>query len=347
MRNVTLGSTGITVPQNGFGALPIQRRDMEDAVRILRRAYEGGMTYFDTARAYSDSETKLGAAFGEGSGISRDKIYIATKSGGKTGEAVEADLETSLRELRTDYIDLYQLHMVDRVYAPDDGTGVYEALVRAKESGRIRHFGVTAHKIGVAEDCIRSGLYETMQFPFSYLSGERELAMPKMCAEHNMGFIAMKSLAGGLITRSRVAMAFLEAHPEVVPIWGIQKDEELEEWLSYMEDTPVLDDEMRAYIESERKELAGNFCRGCGYCMPTCPAGIQINQCARMSLMLRRAPSDGWLSEYWQAEMKKTEDCIECHLCTQHCPYELDTPELLKRNYEDYKRVLAGEVSVK
>ena len=161
-----------------------------------------------------------------------------------------------------------------------------------------------------------------------------------------MGFVAMKGMAGGLITRAEAAMAFLEDHPHVLPIWGIQKESELDEFLSYMDDTPVLTDEIRSYIESEKTALAGEFCRGCGYCMPTCPAGITIYQCARMSLMLRRAPSDAWLNEHWQNEMKKIEDCIGCGQCTQHCPYELNTPELLKKNYEDYKKVLAGEVSV-
>lgn len=343
MRQLTLGMTGITVPQNGFGALPIQRRSLEDAVEILRAAYEGGMLYFDTARAYSDSETKLGAAF-EGM---RDKIYIATKTAAKTGDDLRKDLETSLKELRTDYIDLYQLHMVDRVYQPGDGTGVYEALLEARDAGKIRHIGVTAHKIGVAFDCVESGLYETMQFPFSYLSGDKELELARLCTEKNMGFIAMKGLAGGLISRSDVAMAFLEDHPDVLPIWGIQKKNELEEWLSYMDSTPAFTEEMRAFIETEKKELAGEFCRGCGYCMPTCPAGITINQCARMSLMLRRAPSDVWLSDHWQAEMKKIEECVGCGQCIAHCPYELNTPELLKKNYEDYKKVLAGETDVR
>lgn len=342
MRNVTLGSTGICVPQNEFGALPVQRRSVEDAVAILRKAYEGGMLYFDTARAYSDSETKIGIAF-EGM---RDKVFIATKTAGKTGDQVRADLETSLKELRTDYIDVYQLHMADRVYAPGDGTGVYEALLEAKAEGKIRHIGVTTHKIGVAYDLIESGLYETLQFPFSYLSEEKELELPRLCAEKNMGFVAMKGMAGGLITRAEAAMAFLEDHPHVLPIWGIQKENELDEFLSYMNETPVLTDEIRSYIESEKTALAGEFCRGCGYCMPTCPAGITIYQCARMSLMLRRAPSDAWLNEHWQNEMKKIENCIGCGQCTQHCPYELNTPELLKKNYEDYKKVLAGEVSV-
>ena len=343
MRELTLGSTGITVPQNAFGALPIQRRDLTDAVSILRKAYDGGMRYFDTARAYSDSETKLGAAFED----IRDKIFIATKTAGKTGDDVRKDLETSLRELRTDYIDVYQLHMVDKVYKPGDGTGVYEALLEAKESGKIRHIGVTAHKIGVAFDCVESGLYETMQFPFSYLSGEKELALAALCAERNMGFIAMKSLAGGLITRSDAAMAFLEDYPYVLPIWGIQRENELDEWLSYMDDTPVLTDEIREFIAAERNELAGEFCRGCGYCMETCPVGITIYQCARMSLMLRRAPSDAWLSEHWQKEMKKTEECIGCGQCSAHCPYELNTPELLRKNYADYKKVLAGEINIR
>jgi predicted aldo/keto reductase-like oxidoreductase len=316
---------------------------MEDAVAILRRAYEGGMRYFDTARAYSDSESKVGAAF-EGM---RDKIFIATKTAAKTGDKVREDLETSLRELRTDYIDIYQLHMVDRVYSPGDGTGVYEALLEAKEAGKIRHIGVTAHKIGVAIDCVESGLYETMQFPFSYLSDEQDFELARLCAEKNMGFIAMKGMAGGLITRSDIAMAFLEDYPNVLPIWGVQHMSELEEWLSYMDETPSLTDEMRAFISKEKEDLSGDFCRGCGYCMPTCPAGITINQCARMSLMLRRAPSDAWLTEHWQNEMKKTEECIHCGQCTAHCPYELDTPALLKKNYEDYKKVLAGEISVK
>ncbi len=343
MRTITLGSTGITVPQNAFGALPIQRADKDTAVTILRRAYEGGMRFFDTARAYSDSEEKLGAAFGD-NGI-RDKIFIATKTGAKTPGEIREQIGISLRNLKTDHVDIYQLHMAPQCYRPGDGTGLYETLLELKAEGKIRHIGITAHKIAVAEEAIESGLYETLQFPFSYLGSERELALPGLCAARNMGFIAMKSLAGGLITDSRVAMAFMTTQPNVLPIWGIQRMHELEEWLSYMDETPAMTEEIAAFIEKERAELAGSFCRGCGYCMP-CPAGIQINNCARMSLMLRRAPSDRWLNEYWQAEMKKIENCLHCRKCTKHCPYELDTPALLEKNYEDYKKVLAGEVSV-
>ncbi|MBR4172500.1 MAG: aldo/keto reductase [Kiritimatiellae bacterium] len=341
MNIVSLGKTGISVLQNAFGALPIQRVSLETAVHLLRKAYDGGMRYFDTARAYSDSEIKVGAAF---AGM-RDRIILATKTAAKTPTDFWKDLETSLRNLRTETIDIYQFHMVNQCWRPGDGSGMYECMLEAKRQGKIRHICVTAHKIGVAEECVESGLYETLQFPFSYLSSEKELAIVQRCRERNVGFIAMKGLAGGLITRSDAAMAFLAQYDNVLPIWGVQREKELDEWLSYMDRTPVMTDEIRAFIEKERNELYGSFCRGCGYCLP-CPANIEINNCARMSLMLRRAPSQGWLSEHWQAEMKKIENCIHCRACASRCPYELDTPALLRVNYEDYRRVLAGETYV-
>ncbi len=342
MRQITLGGTGITVPQNAFGALPIQRVGTEEAVRILRAAYDGGMRFFDTARAYTDSEEKLGAAFGD---MPDEAVHVSSKTMSRDPERIREELDTTLSNLRRDYLDLYQLHCVDRCYRPGDGTGVYEALLEAKESGRVRHIGVTAHKIGVAEECVDSGLYETMQFPFSYLSGECEVALVERCREAGMGFIAMKGLAGGLIRRSDAAMAFIRQFDNVLPIWGIQRASELEEWLSFFDEAPDMTPELEAFVESERRELAGDFCRGCGYCMP-CPQGIVINSCARMSLMIRRAPSESWLSEEWQREMAKIETCVECRQCASRCPYELDTPALLRRNLEDYRKVLAGEVSV-
>lgn len=341
MKQITLGKTGIQVPQNGFGALPIQRVSKETAVGLLRRAYEGGMRFFDTARAYSDSEEKVGEAF---DGM-REKVYIATKTGAKTPEEFWQHLEISLKNLRTDYIDLYQLHCAEQCYRPGDGTGMYECLEEAKSQGKIRHIGITAHKLYIAEEIVESGLYETLQYPFSYLSSQREIELVKACQKAGMGFIAMKGLAGGLINRSEAAMAFMDQFDQVLPIWGIQRETELEEWLSYMEPTPVMTEELADFIAREQQELTGDFCRGCGYCMP-CPAGIMINQCARMSLMLRRAPSKAWLTPEMQAEMKKIEGCLGCGQCMEKCPYNLNTPELLKKNYEDYRKVLAGEVKV-
>ena len=341
MKQVTLGSTGITVPQNGFGALPIQRDDMETAGRILRRAYEGGMTFFDTARAYTDSEEKIGMFLSD----VRDNIYIATKTTATNPEEMKVQMDTSLKNLKTDHVDIYQFHMSSQCYRPGDGTGMYEQMEDFKRQGMIKHIGITAHKIGVAEESIESGLYETLQFPFSYLSGDREVELVKSCCDHNMGFICMKALAGGLITNSKAAFAFISQFDNTVPIWGIQREKELEEWLSFFEEAPELDDELLAVIEADRAELQGEFCRGCGYCLP-CPADIKINNCARITLMLRRAPSASWLSEEWQANMKQIENCIGCRACASRCPYGLDTPELLKRQYEEYKQILAGEIRV-
>ena len=340
MKQITLGRTGITVPQNAFGALPIQRVDLPTAVGLLRRAYEGGMRFFDTARAYSDSEEKVGAAF---AGM-REKVYIATKTQARNAEDFWKDIHTSLRMLNTDYIDLYQLHCVPKCFRPGDGSGLYEAMLEAKAQGLIRHIGITAHLIGVAEEIVASGLYETLQFPFSYISSERDIALVRACEAAGMGFIAMKGLAGGLLTNADACMAFVSQF-EALPIWGVQRTEELEQWLSFFEKTPAMTDDLLAVIEADQKALAGNFCRGCGYCAP-CTVGIVINQCARMSQMVRRAPSAAWLSPHWQAEMEKIDDCVDCGLCMTRCPYGLEIPTLLRKNLADYRSILKGETKL-
>lgn len=342
MKTVRLGKTEIVTNKNGFGALPIQRISQEDAVYLLRKAYNAGITFFDTARAYTDSEIKLGEAF---DGM-RDKIYIASKTQAQNGEDMKKDLETTLKNLRCDHLDLYQFHNPAFCPKPGDGSGLYEAALEAKKQGKILHIGITNHRLAVAKEAIESGLYETLQFPFSYLSGEKEVELVRMCKEADMGFIAMKALAGGLINDSAAAYAFLAEFDNVLPIWGVQREKELDEFISYMDDEPVMNDKIKALIEKDRQELSGEFCRGCGYCMP-CPVGIEINNCARMSLMIRRAPSDAQLTPQMQEKMKKIEDCLHCGKCKEKCPYGLDTPTLLEKNYEDYKRILAGEISVK
>ena len=334
MQTVRLGRTNLEVSKNGFGALPIQRISMDEAVALLRRAYEGGINYFDTAYGYSDSEEKLGCALHH----VREHIILSTKTPATTAEVFWQHLRTSLQRLQTDYIDIYQFHNPAFCPKPGDGTGLYEAMLEAKAQGLIRHIGITNHRLSVAEEAVRSGLYETLQFPFSYLASEKEEALVHLCREHDVGFICMKALAGGLITHSDAAYAYLAQFP-VAPIWGIQRMSELEEFLSYQDAPPALTEERRAFIEKERVELAGDFCRGCGYCMP-CPAGIEINTCARMSLLLRRSPAAGHLSEAGQAKMRKIEDCLHCGQCQSRCPYGLDTPALLQRNYEDYKTFL-------
>lgn len=341
MDRVTLGKTGITVCRNGFGALPIQRIGKEDAAYLVKKAYENGVNFFDTARAYTDSEEKLGYA----TSSFRDKIYIATKTAAMNGEELKKDLETSLSLLKTDYIDIYQFHNPPFCPKPGDGTLLYEAMVEAKKEGKIRHIGITNHRLGVAKEAIESGLYETLQFPFSYISGEKELELLNLCRENDMGFIAMKGLAGGLLNNSRVCYAFMSQFDNVLPIWGVQRERELDEWLSYNNNPPVMDDEIREIIEKDRKELSGDFCRGCGYCMP-CPMGIQISECARMIQMIRRSPSESQLSEEARAMMANIHNCVKCGKCMDKCPYSLPIPTLLEKNLEDYEGIIEGRIEV-
>ena len=335
MTQLTLGKTGIVIEKNGFGCLPIQRISREDAAYLLRKAVDGGMNYFDTARSYSDSEEKVGYAF---EGI-RDKVVIATKSHAKTGAEMKEHLETSLRNLRTDYIDVYQFHNPAFCPRPGGEDGLYDAALEAQAQGKIRHISITNHRLAVAHEAIDSGLYATLQFPYSYLAGPQEQELVDKCAAANMGFIAMKGMAGGLIRNGYAAAAFIARQPNVVPIWGVQHQWELDQFLDCVKETPRMTEEYQAIIDHDRKELAGEFCRGCGYCMP-CPAGIEINNCARMSLMVRRAPTAAWVTPEWQAKMEKIKDCLHCGACKSKCPYGLDTPRLLEENYKDYQNFL-------
>lgn len=337
MNTIRLGKTEIITNKNGFGALPIQRVSFEEAGALLMRAYEAGVTFFDTARFYTDSEKKIGASL-VAAGL-RDKIFIATKTMCKTTEEFWSQLETSLNDLDTDYIDLYQFHNPLFCPKPGDGTGLYEAMLEAKAQGKIKHIGITSHRIVVAEEAIESGLYETLQFPLCYLSSDNDVELVRKCKEADMGFIAMKAMSGGLIVNGRLAYAYLNQFDNVLPIWGVQRSAELEEFLACEDDTPVLDDAAWDEINKDREELLGEFCRGCGYCMP-CPVGIEINNCARMSLMIRRAPIDVYMGVEYQSKMEQIEDCINCGACKSKCPYELDTPELLRRNLEDYRQQL-------
>lgn len=332
MRKIRLGKTELMVTSTAMGCLPVQRCDEDYAVRLLRAAYEGGINYFDTANAYTDSEKKIGLALSD----VRDKIIISTKSAARDKAGVLAHIENSLRMMQTDYIDLFQFHQVTEVPDPNDPNGAYAGALEAKEKGWIRHIGVTSHRVNIAEDCIASGLFETLQFPFSYISSERDLALAQKCKEADMGYIAMKGLAGGMLNNARACHAFMKSYDNVVPIWGIQKLEELAQWLALAEEDPDLDEELSAFIRQERQELSGSFCRSCGYCMP-CPAGIEIFNCARMNMLLRRSPWQQYMTDTWREKMEKINDCIGCRSCSSRCPYQLDTPNLLKFMLKDYR----------
>ena len=331
MDQIRLGRTELYVSKTAFGALPIQRISHADAVKLVRRAYESGINYFDTANAYTDSEEKLGAALHD----VRHEVIISTKSGGGDKKTVQTHIEESLRRLQTDYIDLFQFHNPAQLPDPEDPDGPFAAVLEAKQKGYIRHIGITNHRLKVARAAIDSGNFETMQFPFCYLAAPQDLEIVEKCKAADMGFIAMKGLSGGLLNNAGQSYAFMQEYPNVVPIWGIQREEELDQWLELTARDPHVTPEIQAVIDKDRKELAGNFCRSCGYCLP-CTAGIDIPQAARMSALLRRSPYQPYMSDEWYAKMHKIEECVHCDACKSRCPYGLDTPALLQAMLKDY-----------
>ena len=331
MDQIRLGRTELYVSKTAFGALPIQRISHADAVKLVRRAYESGINYFDTANAYTDSEEKLGAALHD----VRHEVIISTKSGGGDKKTVQTHIEESLRCLQTDYIDLFQFHNPAQLPDPEDPDGPFAAVLEAKQKGYIRHIGITNHRLKVARAAIDSGNFETMQFPFCYLAAPQDLEIVEKCKAADMGFIAMKGLSGGLLNNAEACYAFMQEYPNVVPIWGIQREEELDQWLELTARDPHVTPEIQAVIDKDRKELAGNFCRSCGYCLP-CTAGIDIPQAARMSALLRRSPYQPYMSDEWYAKMHKIEECVHCDACKSRCPYGLDTPALLQAMLKDY-----------
>lgn len=335
MVQVTLGRTGLTVNKNGFGALPVQRISLDSAVYLLQKALDNGIDFFDTARAYTDSEEKIGYALS----ARREQFTLATKTMSADVNGFWNDLHTSLKKLNTDCIDIYQFHNPAFCPKSGDGTGLYEAMEQARTQGKIRFIGITNHRLAVAREAAESGLYDTLQFPFNYLATAEETALADACKARSVGFIAMKALSGGLIVNSAAAYAFQAQYDNVLPIWGVQRESELDEFLSYIDNPPQLTDTLQAVIDRDKRELAGDFCRGCGYCLP-CPAQIDIPNCARMSLLLRRSPAQGHLSPEGQEKMARIDQCVHCNHCAEHCPYGLNTPELLQRNYEDYKTFL-------
>ncbi len=332
MEKMILGRTGLEISRSGFGALPIQRVSFEEAARLLNRALDAGINYIDTARAYSDSEAKIGA----GVGNRRSEFFIATKTHAKTGEALKKDLETSLRELKTDVIDVYQFHNPGFVPVPGGEDGLYDAAVQARREGKIRFIGITQHSIERAFQAVNSGLYDTMEYPFNHLSTECDRELVRLCSEKNVGFVAMKALSGGLVTDARLPFVFLREYANVVPIWGFQKMEELNQIIDMEQNPPARTDEIDRLIERDRRELSGAFCRSCGYCLP-CPADIKIPQANRMMQLLGRAVWQNYVTSEWQREMEKIENCVHCGACAKRCPYGLKPYESMREQLKGYR----------
>ncbi len=335
MTQVTLGRTGLTSCRLGFGALPIQRADMDTAKQILHSAYENGVNFFDTARAYSDSEAKLSAALGD----VRDHIVIATKTMATDRAGFERDLATSLATLGTDVIDIYQFHNPAFVPGDEGHDDIYEAALEARQKGRIRFIGLTNHSRAVATRAVESGRFDTLQFPFSCLSDADDEALVRLCEASNVGFIAMKAMAGGLIRHISANVAYLHRFANVLPIWGIQHQRELDEFIALEKAPPPWGDAAKAAVEAERAELGGQFCRGCGYCKP-CPAGIPLDIACRMEPLLKRAVPAMWTTPEWQEKMARVPNCTLCKACASRCPYHLVPYELMQSGWAYFQEVV-------
>jgi len=331
MDRIRLGKTDLMVSRSGFGAIPIQRLSFDESKYLLRKAYDNGINFYDTAKAYSDSEEKIGKALSD----VRKNIIIATKSGSKDRETLMGDIENSLKHLKTDYIDLFQLHNPEKLPDPNDPDSSYNTVLDAQKQGKIRFIGITNHRLPVAFDAVESGLYSTLQFPFSCISDKKDIHLVNKCKEQDMGFIAMKALSGGLITNAVPTFAFLRQYDNLVPIWGIQKENELDQFIELEKKPPLLNDEMWAVINKDKRELSGSFCRGCGYCMP-CPVDIPINMASRISFFLTRSPYKNYITPEFKSKMLLINDCINCGNCRAKCPYQLDPPKLMKGQLEWY-----------
>ncbi|MDD5640383.1 MAG: aldo/keto reductase [Syntrophales bacterium] len=337
MRYRQLGRTGLQVSEVGFGAIPIIRLSFEEAERVLRRALDRGVTLFDTAHLYVDSEEKIGRAF---EGL-RDRIVLATKTMKRDKQGAQEDLELSLRRLRTDYLDLYQFHMVNQeadIQAITGPGGALEAAVRAKEAGRIRHLGFTSHSLEMAIKLVKTELFSTVQFPFNFIEAEATAELHPLAWELKLGVLAMKPFCGGLVEDARVAFAYLRRFPAVIPLAGWDSVERVDEVVDLYEQPLEVTPEDEAAMARYRTELGDLFCRRCEYCQP-CPHGVMVTPAMLYGTVAHRmGPAKA--AAFAAKAMESVRLCEECGECAERCPYHLPIPETLKKHLAMYEEHL-------
>ena len=328
-----LGKTGLKISTLGFGGIPIQRIDAAGTKVLMHQLVDAGVNYIDTARGYTVSESYLGEAL---EGI-RDKFILATKTMARTADAMAADIETSLKNLRTDYIDIYQVHnpnlaQLEQVCAPG---GALEALFAAREAGKIGHIGLTAHSVEVFAKALELDWVETIMFPYNIVENQGVDLIGK-CAEKNIGFIVMKPLAGGAIEDATLALRYVCANPNIsVVIPGMADPKELEQNIAAVSDTTPLSPAELEKMEQVRKELGTQFCRRCNYCAP-CAAGISSPNVFLFDGYFSRYGLADWAKERYMSMPKKASDCIGCGICETRCPYNLPIREMLKKAAEHF-----------
>lgn len=342
MKTKRLGKTGLKVSIVGFGGIPIQRLTEDEAIKVVQRCLDLGVTFLDTANAYTTSEERIGKALA-GSAIQREQVVIATKTGARDKAGAQEHLELSLKRLQTDYVDLWQFHGVstfeayEQVLGPD---GAMEAAQAALRAGKVKHIGITSHSMDVALKAVPSGHFETLQFPFNFITSEPAQELVPLAQEHDLGFIAMKPFAGGMLDNATLAIKYLLQFDNVVPDPGVELSAEIEEIVSIAAGDRKLSPQERQEIDHIRAEVGTRFCRRCEYCQP-CPEGVNISLVMNVHSFWKRFPferfSTGWIAE----GVESGKNCVECGECEEKCPYHLPIREMIAENLEFYERVVS------
>jgi predicted aldo/keto reductase-like oxidoreductase len=337
MKTIRLGKTGLEVSRVGFGGIPIQRLSEDEAIKVVQRCLNLGVTFLDTANAYTTSEERIGKAIAG----RREQVIIGTKTTGRDRATAREHLDLSLKRLNTDYIDLWQLHNVssfeayEQVLGPD---GAMEAAQEALRAGKIRHIGITSHSMDVALKAVPSGHFETLQFPFNFVTNEPAAELIPLAREHDVGFIAMKPMAGGMLDNAVLAIKYLLQFDNVVPDPGIERIEEIEEIVGIVQGPWELTSQEQQEIERFRDQVDTRFCRRCGYCEP-CPQGVSIVTIMNLRSFYKRFPAEGFFTSWIAEAVESAENCIECGECEEKCPYHLPIREMIVENVKFYESV--------
>lgn len=336
MEKIRLGKTNLMVTRVGFGGIPIQRCTDDEAVTVVERCLDLGLNFIDTANAYTTSEERIGRAIAR---RKREDLIIATKTQHRERDKIGEHLELSLKRLGTDYIDLYQFHQVgdrenlDKVLEPD---GPMVVLEKALKEGRIRHIGLTSHSMEIAKEAVKTGRFETIMFPFNFITVEAAEELIPLAREHDVGFIAMKPMGGGMLQNATLAFKYLMQFPDVALIPGIEKPWEIEEIVNIVEGSLEMTEDEKGEMQRLRDELGTRFCRRCNYCQP-CTEGIPISTVMIMGSFFKRFPPERLFSGNLADAMDKAPECSDCGECEERCPYDLPIREMMAENLKMYQ----------
>jgi len=342
VKSIRLGQTGLEVSRIGFGGIPIQRLSEAQAIRVVQRCLDLGVTFLDTANSYTTSEERIGKALAA-STIRRGDLIIATKTAARDGTTAQEHLELSLRRLGTEVIDIWQFHHVSDVETYEQVVGpggALEIALDARQSGKIKHIGITSHSLDMALKAVASGLFETIQFPFNYVTCEAADELLPLAQQHDVGFIAMKPFGGGLLHDARLSIKYLLQFATVLPDPGIETCEEIEEIVAIVDGPWELTAEEQLAIERLRIEVGSRFCRRCQYCLP-CPEGVSIPLILHLQGYWRRFPRQTFLEGWIAHAAESGANCVQCGECEEKCPYQLPIREMLEENLEFYDHMVA------